>query len=38
MIIVDTNVVSEAVRPGRNPVVVDWLDAQIVETLNPWNP
>lgn len=33
MIIVDTNVVSEAVRVGRNPVVVSWLDAQIAETL-----
>jgi toxin FitB len=33
MIIVDTNVISEAVKPGRNPVVVNWLDAQIIETL-----
>jgi predicted nucleic acid-binding protein len=33
MIIVDTNVVSEAVRSGRNPAVVAWLDAQIIETL-----
>jgi len=33
MIIVDTNVISEVVRRGRNPVVVDWLDAQIIETL-----
>ena len=33
MIIVDTNVISEALKPGRNPVVVNWLDAQIIETL-----
>ncbi len=33
MIIIDTNVVSEALKPGRNPVVVNWLDAQIIETL-----
>jgi predicted nucleic acid-binding protein len=33
MIIVDTNVISEAVRPGRNPIVVNWLDAQVIESL-----
>lgn len=33
MIIVDTNVVSEAIRPGRSLAVVNWLDAQIIETL-----
>jgi len=33
MIIIDTNVISEAVKPGRNPAVVNWLDAQIIETL-----
>jgi predicted nucleic acid-binding protein len=33
MIILDTNVVSEAARVGRNPVVVAWLDAQAVDTL-----
>jgi hypothetical protein len=33
MIIVDTNVISEVMKPGRNPVVVNWLDAQIIETL-----
>jgi len=33
MIVVDTNVISEAVKPGRNPVVVNWLDAQTIETL-----
>jgi toxin FitB len=33
MIIVDTNVISEAIKPGMNSVVVNWLDAQIIETL-----
>lgn len=33
MIIVDTNVISEAVRPGRDPALVKWLDAQVIETL-----
>jgi predicted nucleic acid-binding protein len=33
MIIVDTNVIFECLKPGRNSVVVNWLDAQIVETL-----
>ncbi len=33
MIVIDTNIISEAVRPGRNQVVVNWLDAQIIETL-----
>jgi predicted nucleic acid-binding protein len=33
MIVVDTNVISEALKPGRNPVVVNWLDAQVIETL-----
>jgi toxin FitB len=33
MIIVDTNVISEAVKLGRSPVVVNWIDAQIIETL-----
>ncbi len=33
MIVIDTNIISEAVKPGRNPVVVNWLDAQIIETL-----
>lgn len=28
MIIVDTNVVSEALRTQPNPLVIDWLDAQ----------
>jgi hypothetical protein len=33
MIIVDTNVFSELLKPKRNQAVVDWLDAQVVETL-----
>lgn len=33
MIIVDTNVVSEPLRPRPSNAVVEWLDAQAVETL-----
>ena len=33
MIILDTNVVSEAMRPAPNLLVRDWLDAQAAETL-----
>jgi hypothetical protein len=33
MIIVDTNVVSEALRPRCNDAVLAWLDAQAIETL-----
>lgn len=33
MIILDTNVVSEAMRPNRNIDVVHWLDNQAAETL-----
>ncbi|MCC7528288.1 MAG: type II toxin-antitoxin system VapC family toxin [Candidatus Melainabacteria bacterium] len=33
MIILDTNVVSEAMRVGREPAVVNWLDKQSAETL-----
>jgi hypothetical protein len=33
MIVVDTNVVSEVLRIGRDPVVVAWLDRQLAETL-----
>ncbi len=33
MIIIDTNVISEAIKPGRNSRVVSWLDAQAIETL-----
>lgn len=33
MILLDTNVLSEAMRPEPNPAVRDWLDAQAAETL-----
>ncbi len=33
MIILDTNVVSEPMRPNGNPAVQTWLDQQIAETL-----
>ena len=33
MIILDTNVVSEPLRPEPEPAVLDWLDAQAPETL-----
>lgn len=33
MIILDTNVVSEALKPGRDPAVIAWLDQQSAETL-----
>lgn len=33
MIILDTNVVSEALRPEPAPQVIDWLDGQDAETL-----
>jgi predicted nucleic acid-binding protein len=33
MIILDTNVVSEGLRASPEPSVVEWLDAQDVETL-----
>lgn len=33
MIILDTNVVSEPLRPSPNPAVVSWLDAQHSNTL-----
>jgi hypothetical protein len=33
MIVLDTNVVSEALKPGRDPAVIAWLDQQSVETL-----
>ncbi len=33
MIALDTNVVSEAMRPQPSPVVVAWLNAQAAETL-----
>jgi predicted nucleic acid-binding protein len=33
MIILDTNVVSEAIKIGRDKAVVNWLDRQATETL-----
>ncbi len=33
MILLDTNVVSEAVKPGSHPSVRAWFDAQVAETL-----
>src|SRR5680860_932699 len=33
MIILDTNVLSEPMKPNSNPVVQAWLDRQIAETL-----
>lgn len=33
MILLDTNVVSEAMKPEPDPAVRDWLDAQAAETL-----
>ena len=33
MIILDTNVVSEPMRPNGNPAVQAWLDSQVAETL-----
>lgn len=33
MIVLDTNVVSEPMKPGGDPVVQAWLDRQVAETL-----
>lgn len=33
MILLDTNVVSETMKPQSNRTVVDWLDAQVAETV-----
>ena len=33
MILLDTNVVSEPMRPNGNPAVRAWLDRQVAETL-----
>jgi predicted nucleic acid-binding protein len=33
MIVLDTNVLSEAMKPETNPVVRAWLNEQVVETL-----
>ena len=36
MFVVDTNVVSEMMRPNPNPAVRDWLDAHnVVECFSP---
>lgn len=34
MILLDTNVISEAMKPDPHPAVRDWLDAQAAETLH----
>ena len=33
MIVLDTNVVSEAMKPSAHPAVLDWLNRQAAETL-----
>ncbi len=33
MIVLDTNVVSEAMKPSADPGVLAWLDAQVSETM-----
>ena len=33
MILVDTNVISELLRPSPEPRVIKWVDAQLIETL-----
>lgn len=33
MIVLDTNVVSEAMKPEPDPAVRDWLDEQVAQTL-----
>ena len=33
MIVLDTKVVSEAMKPSPNPTVLAWLNAQVAETL-----
>ena len=33
MIILDTNVISETLKPQPDPGVISWLDAQLIETL-----
>ncbi len=33
MFLLDTNVISEAIKPEPHPSVRDWLDAQAAETL-----
>ncbi len=34
MIVLDTNVLSEPLRPRPDPRVIAWLDAQVLETLH----
>lgn len=34
MIVLDTNVVSETLKPQPDPAVLAWLDAQLAETLH----
>jgi len=34
MILLDTNVISEAMKPAPDPAVRDWLDEQAAETLH----
>ena len=33
MIVLDTNVVSEAMKPSAHPAVTAWLDAQVADTI-----
>jgi len=33
MIVLDTNVVSEAMKPSADPTVTAWLDAQVADTI-----
>jgi len=33
VILLDTNIISEALKPAGDPAVLTWLDAQAVETL-----
>lgn len=33
MIVLDTNVISEAMKPDPNPLVIAWLNQQVAETL-----
>jgi predicted nucleic acid-binding protein len=33
MIVLDTNVVSEAMKPSADPAVTAWLDAQVADTI-----
>lgn len=33
MIVLDTNVISEAMKPSTDPSVIDWLNRQPAETL-----